>query len=94
MAFQSNITGWGVWRNGSLEGTTNGIAAPDASNLGYTLGSQASPNRKSNITMTEFILVETIGSNRQLIEGYLAWKWGLQASLPVGHPYKSAAPTV
>jgi hypothetical protein len=32
-------------------------------------------------------------AQRQQIEGYLAWKWGLQASLPVGHPYKSAAPT-
>ena len=31
-------------------------------------------------------------TDRQKIEGYLAWKWGLQASLPVGHPYKSAAP--
>ena len=27
------------------------------------------------------------------VEGYLAWKWGIQASLPAGHPYKSAAPT-
>jgi hypothetical protein len=26
-------------------------------------------------------------------QGYLAWKWGIQAKLPVGHPYKSAAPT-
>jgi len=32
-------------------------------------------------------------NDRQKIEGYLAWKWGIQASLPVGHPYKSAAPT-
>ena len=31
-------------------------------------------------------------TNRQLIEGYLAWKWGLEASLPPGHPYKAAAP--
>lgn len=27
------------------------------------------------------------------MEGYLAHKWGLAGSLPVGHPYKSAAPT-
>lgn len=33
-------------------------------------------------------------ATRQLIEGYLAWKWGLEANLPSGHPYKSAAPTV
>jgi hypothetical protein len=31
-------------------------------------------------------------TNRQKIEGYLAWKWGLQASLPIGHPYKNAPP--
>ena len=30
---------------------------------------------------------------RNLVEGYLAWKWGLQANLPADHPYKSAAPT-
>lgn len=33
--------------------------------------------------------VETV----QLMEGYLAWKWGLQGSLPASHPYKAAAPT-
>lgn len=32
-------------------------------------------------------------TERQLIEGYLAWKWGTQASLPGGHPYAGAAPT-
>lgn len=31
-------------------------------------------------------------NDRQKIEGYLAWKWGIQSSLPAGHPYKSAAP--
>jgi len=31
-------------------------------------------------------------ANRQKVEGYLAWKWGLQASLPSGHPYAGAAP--
>ena len=23
----------------------------------------------------------------QQVEGYLAWKWGLQTSLPTNHPY-------
>lgn len=31
---------------------------------------------------------------RQKLEGYLAWKWGLEANLPADHPYKSAPPTV
>jgi hypothetical protein len=30
--------------------------------------------------------------NRQKIEGYLAWKWGLQTQLPTTHPFSSAAP--
>ena len=32
-------------------------------------------------------------AQRQQVEGYLAWKWGLQANLPSGHPYYSTAPT-
>ena len=31
-------------------------------------------------------------TTRQKLEGYLAWKWGLVANLPAGHPYLSAAP--
>ena len=26
-------------------------------------------------------------SDRQSVEGYLAWKWGLQTTLPLSHPY-------
>lgn len=29
---------------------------------------------------------------KQKLEGYLAWKWGLQANLPGGHIYAGAAP--
>lgn len=32
-------------------------------------------------------------SDRQKLEGYLAWKWALESSLPSGHPYKNRAPT-
>jgi hypothetical protein len=28
------------------------------------------------------------------VEGYLLWDWGYQSLLPIGHTYKSAAPTV
>ncbi len=33
-------------------------------------------------------------AQRQQVEGYLAWKWGLQANLPSTHPFKSAPPTM
>ena len=32
-------------------------------------------------------------SDRQRLEGYLAWKWGLEDNLPVDHPYKTTPPT-
>jgi hypothetical protein len=28
----------------------------------------------------------------QMVEGYLAWKWGLDSYLPANHPYKFAPP--
>lgn len=31
-------------------------------------------------------------AERQTIEGYLAWKWGLVANLPSTHPYKNSPP--
>lgn len=31
-------------------------------------------------------------TERQQIEGYLSWKWGIQGNLPVSHPYKNFAP--
>lgn len=43
---------------------------------------------------------EVLGTNaltlgqEQCVEGYYDWRWGLQANLPIGHPYASAAPTL
>ena len=43
--------------------------------------------------MGEIVLTSTITStNREKLEGYLAWRWGLQANLPGGHPYAGGAP--
>jgi len=42
------------------------------------------------LRMYEIISYKTqlSGFQRQQVEGYLAWKWGLQASLPSTHPYR------
>ena len=32
-------------------------------------------------------------SDRQKMEGYLAWKWNLVSQLPAAHPYKNSRPT-
>lgn len=33
-------------------------------------------------------------TQQERIEGYLAWKWGLVANLPAGHPYKNSPPLI
>jgi hypothetical protein len=46
-------------------------------------------------TMSEIVIYNQVLSTaqRQQVEGYLAWKWGLQANLPTStHPYKAIKP--
>lgn len=53
-------------------------------------------NRFFNGRIGEIIQVESrlTTTVRQKLEGYLAWKWGLESSLPIGHPYKNTQPTL
>ena len=46
-------------------------------------------------SVSEVILFNTVLNTveRQVVEGYLAWKWGTQASLPATHPYKTVQPS-
>lgn len=42
----------------------------------------------------ELILIdgEVTPENRQRLEGYLGWKWGMRDRLPVDHPYRATPP--
>ena len=41
-------------------------------------------------SIAEIVVISESPSDetRQILEGYLAWKWGLQDDLPDGHPYE------
>ena len=54
---------------------------------GYVIG---------NISVNEVMLFNTelTDLQRQEIEGYLGWKWGLQKNLPITHPYFLSYPTI
>jgi hypothetical protein len=42
----------------------------------------------------ELVIIPTDDlTNRQKLEGYLAWKWGLVSQLPSTHPYRFSPPT-
>jgi hypothetical protein len=91
VTFNGSSSGW-AYNGSSLTtagpgtlGIVNGVS------IGLVGGVAA---ESANALMAEvFVVGGTITTlNRQKAEGYLAWKYGLQASLPGGHPYAGAAP--
>ncbi|MFM6671211.1 MAG: hypothetical protein ACKPJO_13945, partial [Dolichospermum sp.] len=54
----------------------------------FTLGRYSGINATRNGTINEVLVYPSNTINRQLIEGYLAWKWGLVANLLLNHPFK------
>lgn len=80
----------------TLTGPTTGITFTNGTTTsigGYSGGGQTVP-------ITNGYIYEIIAYNsvletlqRQKVEGYLGWKWGLQTNLPPAHPYFSVIPT-
>ena len=66
-----------------------------SSTFAYKLGSATPGYQFLNGFIAEVVVTDTLlpTADRQKLEGYLAWKWGLEANLPAGHPYKSTPPT-
>lgn len=97
MSFQANApsgaTAWSVHRNGTLESNTNSITTPNANNAGYVLAHQIAPVRYLNCVFAEVLMVQNVNTRvRQLIEGYLAHKWGVL--LNGAHPYANRPPLI
>ncbi len=84
-----------VYLNGSQSGSN--VSSPSISGTG-TVAIGGYRNNASqelyNGPINEIIIYNTIltAVQRQQMEGYLAWKWGLQGNLPSNHPYKSTPP--
>ena len=75
--------------NGSNLANFNGAASGGRSY--YQVGSTDAVGATTGFT-AEIIVYNGVLNNiqRQQVEGYLAWKWGLQANLPLTHPYKNS----
>ena len=92
----TTMAGYG---NGNSLGTTSSTG--NFAITFYNIGSQTSQSPIFyNYNWTGFV-GELIAYNnalsdpqRQQVEGYLAWKWGLQSSLPPTHPYLNVPPGV
>ena len=99
---------WECWFDGTNEYASVGgggvVAQQSAASSGsfaittYAVGSNTNTGDGPgymNGSISDVLVFNTVLSttDRQKIEGYLSWKWGLQASLPSAHPYYSSAPT-
>ena len=79
-----------------LAGVNTGATLGFSGNAAYTLQIGAVGNNVWPLAgyVAEFLAFNSkLSTNtRQLVEGYLAHKWGLTANLPAGHPYKVNPP--
>lgn len=80
---------------------TDGVAIPyvgltNRSALGgrYGANNWTSPTGYMDGAIKEIIVFENTSlADIEKLEGYLAWKWGVQDNLPAGHTYKAGPPT-
>jgi hypothetical protein len=87
-----------LYQNGSQDATgamNTGTLGANVNNfsIGAVTRNTVSGYLPGTISEIVFLAGTTSTDTRQKIEGYLAHKWGLEANLPVGHPYKTTGPT-
>lgn len=83
--------------NGQIQATfTEGSAVTQTSDTNTYFGRVDPSNNPSSVGFSEVLIYNgTLTSfQRQQIEGYLAWKWGLQSTLDAQHMFKNNPPTV
>lgn len=82
--------------NGSI-GSASSLSNYTVSGQNLTIGADSGAGfSRFDGPVCEVVLLESLPTDsvREKVEGYLAWKWGLEGRLPALHPYKSAPPTV
>jgi hypothetical protein len=83
--------------DGAVPVTATGPLESAAHNI--TIGSfdgNANTSIIAKMRTAEIIIVtgaDATAANREKIEGYLAWKYGVESNLPSGHAYANSAPT-
>lgn len=95
LVFKSTSGGREIWLNGALANSNTLSTTSLSANAGWALlGALTSNYLQPDGDIREIISYKTFlnSADQQTVEGYLAWKWGLQNNLPVGHTFKNAGP--
>ena len=85
-----------VYLNGALQASGVAQAGTTPVTAPLFINGQGGTSTNSFQSYIGEIIVFNTGlseSNRYLVEGYLAWKWGIQGLLPNTHPYYAATPS-
>jgi hypothetical protein len=84
------------WTNGTQDLTSEPLQTTGVTSDIDSLKSTVFNDRTlpAGSQLCEIVLTHSVmaTADRQKLEGYLAHKWGLTATLPAGHPYKNVAP--
>ena len=80
----------GFQLNGGTHSATSGGWTSAPTTEGLRIGRNATDHDLAELLVFDRRLDAT---EQAQVEGYLAHRWGLQALLPTGHPYKNARPT-
>lgn len=85
-----------LFRNGTSIATGTGEQEmPDAPfSIGNMLPGTTLPHFSGPIAEVLVLPSSLFTTDRQQLEGYFAWRWGLQANLVNGHPFKFSPPYI
>lgn len=88
ISVSSAANDWEYFLNGNSEFSTTSstVAVYTAPLIGKSSGSYYLDGYWGEVVILDDV------SQREIVEGYLAWKWGLEDELPGGHPYEFHAP--
>ena len=83
-----------LFLDGATDNTPTTIVLPSSGTFNDSFIGKDQYNDYFDGAIAEIIVVDSAlsTSDRQLVEGYLAWKWGMETTLPVSHPYRYSAP--
>jgi hypothetical protein len=93
-ALQRNATTAQLFIHGTSLGGSLPVGSADGANPITTVGARASSYHNGLIAEIITLAATPTTETRQLVEGYLAHKWGIASSLPTGHPYKDSPPAL
>jgi hypothetical protein len=87
-----------IYQDGTSQNTNANaitVSTPERIYVGLNLARDRSAGRNLTGRIAQVLVINgTDTATRERIEGWALWKYGLEANLPGGHPYVSAAPTV